>query len=158
MQDQLSRRASLEVRLFFDSWVASVPEKRVRVLIGVYNSGTRSPPDGLYWKIVIPKDVVNDAELGWDEQGVAQSSVERMEDCFCYENHLQDPVFPKRTTMIGWLVLPRNFNSNPFVLSWSIIAEDGAFPSDDADGEIKVTSEHVEQLFGNAQARGIMRI
>jgi hypothetical protein len=161
MEEQLAKKAVLEVRYLFHrvyAEVAAPAQKRVQLQLGIYNSGTRSPHEGLYWKVLIPKQLGDASSLVWDELETKQGEAEDeyKEPCYCYENVLKDPVFPKRTTIIGTLDIPWLVLEAPYMITWSIIAEDGAFPSDDRDGELPITKQAVEAVWLKAHPRGTM--
>jgi hypothetical protein len=152
MEEQLSRKAVLEVRLYFLRFYEETTEpktKRAVLQFGVFNSGTRSPPDGLYWRILIPKALLKTSSIKWDEAETEMSEAADPfgEHCLCFENHLKEPVFPKRTTFIGSLDIVVESLNIAHMLIWSIVAEDGAFPSDDRDGELPLTSASVEEMW-----------
>jgi hypothetical protein len=154
MEEQLARKAVLEIRLSFLKFYAenTAPQhKRAILQFGVFNSGTRSPQDGLYWKILIPKALGDRSSVKWDEAGTESSDSEDQygEPCICYENHLKEPVFSKRTTFIGTLDIVVD-NLQPHMIIWSIVAEDGAFPSEEKDGEIDLTTHSLQEIWSRS--------
>lgn len=162
MEEQLARKAILDVRyLFHRRYNEASGASRVELRLGIYNSGTRAPQEGLYWKILVPKELLKTSGLTWDEpetdKGEAEDSYK--EPCYCFENFLKDPVFPRRTTIIGTLDIPVTTLQTPHMLTWSIIAADGAFPSDERDGELPVTQAAVVEAMRKTHLReGILEM